>query len=447
MRVITRFCSLLPVFVLLFLIGQNVSAEVSSFNFVTDPQTVDVGVISGAITVQSQNSTGTSESIPETYDLTFNSTSGTGLFLNSSGNAVSTTMSKNTANRTFYYKDSASGNFVLTVKATARAGGQSFTATQHIQVGSAGTNTSNSTNTTATSTTSNQTETQSSSSTSSAHSSPVPLSTVDQKMEFEISAGRDRLTTVGNSVAFKAVATKVQNVSEAGITYDWSFGDGTTARGVSATHAYRFAGDYSVVVNASYSDKQAVSRVNVKVILPNIALARVLGGFEVYNKSNSEINLEGWRLQNSKKAFVFPNDTLIPANKKVVFADEVTGMNETSVELQNPMQKSVASFTFDTSPAVTVAIPETNLVQIQAKIDEVKATLAKISKTSPMSDVGETSRQLVSVSSISTSTDNSSGSSNTAIVFEATRRPSVLSAVFSWPAKSFNFVKHIFVEE
>ena len=109
-------------------------AEVSLFSFTTKPQIVLPNTLSKEITVQSQNITGVSEAITETFDLTFTSSSVSGSFLGSTGKPTSKVMSKGTANRTFYYRDSSLGDFVVTVVATGRDSGRSFKVTQNIKI-------------------------------------------------------------------------------------------------------------------------------------------------------------------------------------------------------------------------------------------------------------------------------------------------------------------------
>src|SRR3989344_5409903 len=301
---------LISVPITFFLMASTASAQVSQFVFITEPQTVSIGVSSETITIQSQNSQGVSENITETHDLVFTSISPTGQFFNTSGNPVSTTMSKNTANKNFLYQDSTVGTYTLTITATGRTSLQSFSASQQITIGGESSSSSNST------TTNEQTST-------------------ENKIEFEVSAGRDRLTVVGNPVIFIASPTKLQNLSEQAITYKWSFGDGTTLLGKTVTHNYRHAGNYAIVLNAYGSDKQAVSRINVKVILPLISLQRVSDGIEIENKSGSEINLGGWSLANNNKSFIIPEDTLVSTGTRVVFADETTGINSADITLSN----------------------------------------------------------------------------------------------------------------
>ncbi|HEY4505741.1 MAG TPA: lamin tail domain-containing protein [Candidatus Paceibacterota bacterium] len=290
----------------------------------------------------------------------------------------------------------------------------------------------------------------------SAHSSPAPLSSTEEKLPFEVSAGRDRLTTVGNVLIFRAVSTRFDGVSESAINYDWSFGDGVVAHGNFVNHAYRFPGEYSVVLNASYSDKQAVSRTQVKVVASNILISRVLGGLQVTNNSGAEINLEGWALVSDKKNFVFPKDTLIQSNKKVTFADEVTGVLSGPVLFLNPMGKEIAKAQdIEVSGSVTT-IPTTiatSLVSIQAKIDEVKNTLAKISpQIIPKTSVFPKSEPILvstrtEIISEATTTNQIPDTSNTATVFEAQKQTGFVSSVLSWPIKGFNFVKRLFVED
>ncbi|MCX6702073.1 MAG: lamin tail domain-containing protein [Candidatus Zambryskibacteria bacterium] len=299
----------------------------------------------------------------------------------------------------------------------------------------------------------------------SAHSSPAPLSNTEEEIKFEISAGRDRLTAVGNNLMFRAIPTKFQNMSELGITYCWSFGDGTVAQGKNVNHTYKFSGDYSVVVNANYSDKQAVSRMQVKVISPNTSIAKVSGGVEISNNSKVEINLEGWSLISPKKTFIFPTDTLIASGKKITFADEVTGMLDDTIQLLNPLGKELSIIKKTETGESKLVVGETgvNLNDIQVKIEDVKNKIAQIKQTQeqiqgmPLDEMGalnkgeivtiqENKQDTSSVSNIEV-IDNSSQTTNIAQVFEAIKQDGLVSRIFSWPIKGFNFVRRLFVEE
>jgi len=437
--------------------------DVTAFSFITDPQTIDVGATSKEITVQSQASAGIVQPIPETFDLAFTSSSNTGLFLNSSGNPVSTTMSKNTANRSFYYKDSSSGDFVLTVVATGRTSQKSFTVSQHIYVGVPLPAGSSNATTTATTTPDSQTAASSSgsSSISSSHSSPVDLSTEEVQPELEVSAGRDRLAAVGNTLTFQASVTKSKNILEQSTSYQWSFGDGSSAIGKAVNHAYRFPGTYTVVLNAANSDRQAVSRLTVTVFLPVFSLSRVNGGVEVWNKSSNEINLEGWNLSSGVHAFMFPKDTIIRSGDKIVFPDQVLGFVGTdSFQLSNSIGIAYATVTSEPSvSALTFSAPTSDLVAISAKINSLQAQLALVPQNTPAPTLGTVPTVHLSASpsvikapkpKVSVRSKAPAASSQTAAavqVFQAPAQHGIVSTIFSWPIKGFDFVRHLFVEE
>jgi len=179
---------------------------------------------------------------------------------------------------------------------------------------------------------------------SSAHSSPAPINESITKIDFEVYAGRDRITVVGNSLVFQANIIKSQGINEQGINYIWSFGDGSVGHNKLAEHSYRFPGEYNVILNASYLDKQAVSRLAVKVIMPEFQIKKVDGGIELHNKTKQEVNLNGWTFSSKFKNFKFPIDTLVGADKKIIFSDMVTGMSIGEVSLKSPFGEIFSSF-------------------------------------------------------------------------------------------------------
>ncbi|MFA7216622.1 MAG: PKD domain-containing protein [Candidatus Paceibacterota bacterium] len=444
-------------------------AETSQFVFSTDPQTIKPGEISGTITVQSQNSSGISEPISETNDLIFTSTSGTGEFLNSSGNPVSTTMSKNTSNRTFYYRDSSEGSFTLTVKATGRDSQKSFTATQNITISSTAvvveeTNDGDSTE--------SDSETDSSVDTSSsAHSSPAPLNSTKEKVSFEVSAGRDRLATVGNSIAFKAVPVKSTGIDSSNISYGWSFGDGSTGTGISPSHSYEFPGEYIVVLNAGISDYQGVSRLKVKVVAPVVSISKIDGGLEVYQTSGAEINLGDWYLKSGVKQFIIPKDTLLPTGKKIIFSDKLTGLYSAKIELYNPLGQLFAEYGMEANledkPSSFISEPQDlSLSDVEREVNKIQLALNEISPqvvtqsivayapppvlTPSKSQTPQTPPAPKSVLSnipapvfSPSSTTPENLVANSFEVFVAPEEKGMVSKIFSWPMKGFSFVKGV----
>jgi hypothetical protein len=438
-----------------------VHADVTQFSFATDPQSIPTGTLSGVMTIQSQDGSGTKENIASTMYITVTSSSPTGQFFsNTSGSALSNpvTMAKNSANKNFYYQDSVSGTYSIQVSVAAEKGGPTlYSTSQPVYVGVAlpgGGSSATSTATTtpdAASDTSDDSSGSTGSSARSAYSSPVPLSTSAVQPELEVSAGRDRLAAVGSVLTFQAAAAKIKNLSELNTTYQWSFGDGTSVQGRSATHAYAFPGDYEVVLNASNSDRQAVDRISVKVISPILSLSRLEGGVEVWNKSADEINLEGWNLSSSNRSFVIPKDTLIGANKKVVFADQTIGFSGSAYQISNPAGKIFAmTAPLPAADATGIpSVPAADAARIADSISTLKQQLAAVAPSVQVPLSPKTLKQTLSAKPPRPPVAAKPGatSTQTAAAIQAPAHSGFVSTLFAWPIKGFGFFKHLFVEE
>jgi hypothetical protein len=251
---------------------------------------------------------------------------------------------------------------------------------------------------------------------------------------------------VGNSIVFVVTPTKLQNVSANNIRYEWSFGDGSVSQGNTVSHAYRFSGEYSVVVNAYYSDKEAVSRVLVKVVEPKLSLEKISGGLSVTNNSGSEINLGGWNLVGKTKVFNFPKDTLISNNKKIIFADEITGINDDGVRLENPLGKSYA----DIFSIPTVLGASIDSEKISEQIEKIKENLNTLKPEVEKISVGIKSEkndnyQKEAVSKKEDSIQNAEIVPET-VVFEAPKESSIVSKIFYWPISGIDLVRRLFIK-
>jgi len=219
----------------------TITTDVVKIAFTTDAQTIKPNTLSGAITIQTQDSGGVSLQTPETIDLEFTSSSPTGEFLTSTGNPVGTTMSKNTANRTFYYRDSTEGAFTLTINATGRESGESWSANQQMIISASGSSAPPP---------SDDNPNNTSSGSGSSTSGPASVvSNTNVNSQLEITAGPDRLTAPGSPITFQVLVKK--NSVGGSLNLSWSFGDGHVGVGDLVTHMYKYPGDY-VVVQAKF---------------------------------------------------------------------------------------------------------------------------------------------------------------------------------------------------
>lgn len=314
-------------------------AELSKILFTTNQQSIRVNILSEPMVIQAQDSSGGVYQTPETIDLKFTSTSPTGEFLGSTGNPAMQYMSKNTANRTFYYRDSTEGVFTITVNATGRDSGKNWNASQKITVAS-----SDSVNNPPEKISSNTQSSQISLSQSATSGAAAP-NYATQNSPLEVYAGGDRLTSPGSPTLFQALVKK-NNVSNQAFDFFWSFGDGYIDKGALVSHTYKYAGEYAVILNAKIGDAFAISRLKVMAIEPDISISEEDSYIEISNNSNSEINLFNWKLINNGKGFIFQPDTIILAKSKIKIDKSffiIKGQSEEGTVLKNSLGDRITS--------------------------------------------------------------------------------------------------------
>jgi hypothetical protein len=332
-------------------------------------------------------------------------------------------MSKNTANRTFYYRDTTSGTHTLTVTFTGRDTQKVYIASQQIIVGTTQTTTASSTQTntdTQKETTQPQVTT-----TLSAHSDPVPLSDIYATLPFEVTSGRDRLATVGSELTFKGEVNKKSGISEQYLEYIWNFGDGTTAQGQVVTHRYKFPGEYIVLLTARFSDKVAVSKTNVSVVETHVSALRVPGGIQITNNSSGEINIGEWKIITPSNSFTIPKDTLIGKRNTITLPLSVLMNDEVSIE--NPLGVEMIKLPKEAS------IEATTSPQITASTSRVITTTMSVAK--PVYRVSQVQKKTPQPPATST---------QVATIYVATPKHSPVQSLFSWPDRTFLWMKSLF---
>lgn len=368
---------LLVLVCLLGLVPALASAEISKVSFTTDPQSVKPGDISGTLTVQLQDAQGNSSPATETMDVEFLSASVTGEFLSpTSGSAATKTISTGSANKNFRYRDSAEGTFSITVKAKGRVSGVTWSVSQNIVVSNSSSGSvSTSTSTTAQTSTNNISSSGgSSSSAASVHYSASAVSTKKLEPTLSLSAGRDRLGSVGSPMEFKA---------EAGFDYTrnghftWNFGDGSTQDGEVLSHTYEYAGEYVVVLNAVFPEGNGVSRVNVKIIDPQISIVSATSErIEVKNNSAHEVSLYGRGMWEENKVFLFPKDTIVKSGQVITFASKTTELQPYSVN--NVQLMVIGQIEQSKIKEKLESIKQERITYLQTQIETLQSQLASM---------------------------------------------------------------------
>ena len=337
------------------------AAGVEKIVFTTDPQSIKPNTLSGPMTIQAQDSGGNSFQTPETIDWEFPSSSPSGEFLGSTGNPATSYMSKNTANRTFYYRDSSEGNFTIIINARGRETLQEWSVTQQIIISSDASQ--NLPEDDSSGEVLGISSDQSTSSNSSSGDSTTNVSSLNSQLE--IMAGNDRTTSPGSPIWFQATMKK--NTTKANPNLNWSFGDGNVGVGPLVSHTYKYAGDYVVVLSAKVGEIFSVSRFKVKVINSDIEVLDKGQYLEILNKSNTEINLFNWKIENGGKGFVFQPNTIILPNSSVKFDKSLLKLkgydNSMGLSLKNYLGEEVFS---------VPDVKETNLGEISLQMEDIQ---------------------------------------------------------------------------
>lgn len=411
------------------------AAGVEKFVFVTDPQTIKPNILSGPLTIQAQDSNSSSIQTTETIDLEFVSSSPTGEFLGSSGAPATKTMNKNTANRTFYYRDSTEGTFTITVNGKGRDTGIELTTKQTITISSGAISSASSDDDEQKEDEENDNNISSLSSTSG----PVSVNYSTPSSSLEVSFGGERLTTTGSPITFQAFVKK-NSSSNNSLIFDWSFGDGAVGSGALVTHTYKYPGDYVVVLNSRSGNNFSVSRIKIKVIEPNISLKKESGYVEIINNSNYEINLFNWKITSDGMGFVFQPDTIILPKSKMILDNRMLSMKgEVFGEtiLKNSLGNEVVKIN-DPIKKEEIAEIEKSLVEIKNKtvgIIDMAIDKKLVKEKSPISILATNNNQLAPSAepevlgvSISTTT-TTEGVSN--VIYEAPQKKNFIARIFT----------------
>ncbi|MFA5830400.1 MAG: lamin tail domain-containing protein [Candidatus Paceibacterota bacterium] len=211
----------------------------------------------------------------------------------------------------------------------------------------------------------------------SAHVSPLSLSDFSQKQELYISAGRNRIVSVGSPILFEAYAVDAKGEKSQNISAAWSFGDGAQAKGAKVSHTYKYSGDYVVVLNAVGDGNEAVSRASVRVFSPKIILLlEEDGAVSLANDSAYEINIGDWKIRGMNGSFVASLDTIVLPGKKIIFSKANTAIDfskSASMELLFPDGVIAASFAKIPTPIVAVASTTFPIISASERITEPPA--------------------------------------------------------------------------
>lgn len=326
-----------------------VFAEVTAVAFVSPEQTVAPNKVSEQLTMQMQDDSGNAAKAPSTACASLSSSSGSGQFSSSATNwnpVNVLTISKNSANRNFYYQDSSAGVHTMTVRVALKSEGEGrscaswpfaewgsvWSASQQITVEAANV-TREESSAAATSTQSTDTATSSQDQSIPPMAPPSGNGSVGGAYEQRIfaSAKVPQKTAAGADTAFEAVAIGLLKEPIPNARFVWSFGDGASAEGKKAYHAYHYPGSYVVLVTASSGEWSATDRKDITVSAPLLSIVRIepgpTGYIEIENRGRDDVDLSRWFLASQGSFFSFPEGTIVRAGRSVPFPGAVTKLD------------------------------------------------------------------------------------------------------------------------
>lgn len=163
---------------------------------------------------------------------------------------------------------------------------------------------------------------------------------------------------VGQPVSFESVILNEEYRNIYG-KYFWNFGDGeskefSSLENIKFNHTYFYAGEYNVYLEyyrTSYeSNPYLTSQITINIVEPTLVISKTgeEGDFfiEISNTSNMNLDLTNFTLKGQNKIFIFPKNTFLNKEKKIVLSPKITNFNFTDknfLEILDPSGKIIYS--------------------------------------------------------------------------------------------------------
>ncbi|MBI4068201.1 lamin tail domain-containing protein [Candidatus Kaiserbacteria bacterium] len=212
-------------------------------------------------------------------------------------------------------------------------------------------------------------------------------------------AGKDRMVVVGaDSLLEGKVFTKSGEPLEPnGIRFLWNFGDGKTAEGPKAYHAWTHPGRYAVTLDVSASTNSASHRIIVTA-KPAVLEVSILedGSVVVKNKNDHELDLSFWHVRSDGHLFTIPEDTVVLVKENIIIPPDSLGFTAGLDAVLLYPNGAVAGTTPPPKPFIAHVAAEEPPTHDGA----VPAPKVAPTKASAVRDAGELTHQIAAVSAV-----------------------------------------------
>ena len=123
---------------------------------------------------------------------------------------------------------------------------------------------------------------------------------------------------VNQAVTMRAEGRGLSDVILNSLRYSWNFGDSSVGSSASATHRYRYPGNYVVSLHATYGDYEATQRTTITVLPMTLSLTKQKNGdVVVHNDAKYEVDISGYTIAGvtmPERSFLLPGASItLPA--------------------------------------------------------------------------------------------------------------------------------------
>ncbi len=141
------------------------------------------------------------------------------------------------------------------------------------------------------------------------------------------------------------------------LSYVWSYGDGGSGMGSTTIYRFAYPGRYIVSVEGTNGYISGVGRMSVRVISPEIAIAKIATGkygtyIDIVNSNNYELDLSQWKLSINGSIFSFPKNTIVAGNSTTHMSGFAMGFASTTIKIGDnikilfPTMEEVTSYIY-----------------------------------------------------------------------------------------------------
>lgn len=130
---------------------------------------------------------------------------------------------------------------------------------------------------------------------------------------FKLGIGRNRIVSVHAPIELEALVSKAD--LRPGIR--WNMGDFGTDAGRTVTHIYDHPGTYQVIAEARLGGFTAVSRTEVDVRIPQLAITQATDTIVIANADKAEVNIGDFVFHYISGNFKIPQNTIIAGSESI----------------------------------------------------------------------------------------------------------------------------------